>query len=164
MDGKCCHCKKNPAEKCGELQFEYQDIKFKVFRCGSECSECVKRYRIEKFEKVPKGVITPVLGKLPKVDWQKYLQIDKGDRDYHGGPFDQATLVLVDIGVLFYSETANDCWVVSGCGMNLGPSNGTGGKSFASKEDAEEYARIRYARAMYAVSVSHQTAKKFVNR
>ena len=164
MDGKCCHCKTRLAEKCGEVAFEYKGMKIRAFRCGSECSECVKEHKIEEIEKIPAGVVTPCPGDLPKIDWEKYLQIDKGDREYHGGPFDQTTILLIDLGILRY-DTADDYWVVFGCGMNLGPLIPlSGGMAFAREIDAVEYSQAKYPKAMYRVSVVHQTKSTLVNR
>lgn len=165
MGDKCCHCKKRPAEKCGEVEFEYKGMKVRVFRCGSECSECVKKHKIEEIEKIPAGVVTPCPGELPKVDWQKYLQINKGDRDHHGGPFDQATLLFIDLGILCHADSADDCWVVFGCGMNLGPLVPlSGGMAFARENDAVEYSQAKYARAMYRVTVNHQVKSRTINQ
>lgn len=154
MAAKCCHCKQRSAEYYGEIEFEYREMQFKTIRWGASCTECAKKNSIEQFENVPKGVIEPVPGTLPKICWRKYLGIDSGDLEYHGGPRDQATHVLQELEILVYPETVDECWQVIGCGMNLGPLNpGYGGMSFAREDDARLYASAKYSRAMYQVNV-----------
>lgn len=144
MENLCYKCKKNPADESKTIEFNYQGIKFSVFKDGMTCFECQKNNSIERFKKHGNEIISVKEGKI-KINWKEYLTgCDKDGNSY--------SRILIDISILSFDSEGN--WEMDAGGICLNPiSSGGSCAYFTREEDVREYAKIKGGNTAYSWTI-----------
>lgn len=169
----CCHCKK-PIEQSDkgprDVHMEYDGLKFKGWKSGFDCSNCVKErmmkgYDLLKKEKIierlevnPSDSVFEIVDGVPyyrimeegiKIDWvafDKYLRLMRGYREAS-----DAVEILREIGILSFSSDNNYAIVAGGVFVYLFDKSFH--MFFTRVKDAKECAERMYGKAEYPWSV-----------
>lgn len=149
----CFKCGTADIGNPGTVSFNLKGRQFKVFKDGFSCAPCSRDVFIEKYKELGE-FIEKMLG-FPggemKIDWNFYFEHYRAAREgtYSAERLKTALSILLSLGVFSLKKDGN--WEIIADGP-IGLNPRLGGLSylyFARKEDAIEYARLKYANTCY---------------
>jgi len=152
MFKNCSHCGAlDPGPREDAMQFAYKGLTFTVFKVGGYCRECTGRDERAWFDEFAEELIVRTQEQGLRVNWEYYNTLREADlgRSEHafGHPnVFKMNAVLLALGV--FSLKPEGHWtLMTHQALPLNPSAGSTffHLYFIHREDAEEYARHRYA-------------------
>lgn len=148
---RCVECKENISGKPEDIEFVYNGMKFRVFKSGMECVECVKKQTIRNFKEFAQDFVSLLDDGSIKVDWSQYMKIREERRSDER--INRINDILYSLGVFSLSVKGN--WEIVTDLSSLNPRLFFMNLYFVKKEDAIKYARLRWGGTLYSWQVRH---------
>lgn len=143
----CFRCKKRIAGKPEDITFEYEGLKFTVFKSGLDCVDCAKKEFIEKFERNGRQLVSLQEGKI-KIDWPIY------SKAYDEDSASVMSDILLSIGI--FSHDSEGSWEIVADGpIGLNPRSRLCLLYFTREEDAVRFAGLNYSDTLYSWEIRH---------
>lgn len=140
----CDECKKNIAEGSKVISFIHNNLEFTIIRWQFYCAGCARRECIERFDNFNNRYnLVFKEGDETKVNWELYVEA------WETKILEKMSDILMDLGIL--SLKREGCWnVVTFSSIGLNPwFIKQFYLYFVRKEDAIEFARLKYSNTVY---------------